>query len=345
MSLPRPAGRVSVEGVYAAAPGQKELILRGMTFALQAGETLCVVGPSGAGKTTLARILVGIWPAVSGAHRLDGYELSQWNPQELGQYVGYLPQDVELFSGTVAQNISRFQDEADPKDIIAASRLAGCHEMIQHMADGYNTQIGDGGQALSGGQRQRVALARALYGNPSLVVPDEPNSNLDSAGEEALTQAIRALKERGATVVLITHKINILATANKILVMAGGMVQDFGSRDKILSQLAGPRALPSTALATSLPTDALPAIPPRAVRTYVSRSWPMSVITVSSAPRKVSDWHRPRSTRLRLDFSDLWSWRRVDRFRRDRQRGGGTGFRRGRNQYQDCATSGGGYYR
>ena len=247
MSLPRPSGAVSVENVLGIAPGQRVPILRGVNFGLPAGDVLCVVGPSGAGKTTLARVLTGIWPVASGALRLDGYDLSQWDPQELGQYIGYLPQDVELFSGSVAQNISRFQDEADPEDVIAASMLAGCHEVIQQMADGYNTQIGDGGQALSGGQRQRVALARALYGNPSLVVLDEPNSNLDSAGEEALTQAIRALKAAGTTVVLITHKINILATADKILVMAGGVVQNYGPRDEILSRLAGPRAVPSPA--------------------------------------------------------------------------------------------------
>jgi ATP-binding cassette subfamily C protein len=245
MSLPRPEGKVSVEGVYAGAPGQRQPILRGVTFDLPAGEVLCVVGPSGAGKTTLARILVGVWPVASGALRLDGYDLSQWDSQELGQYIGYLPQDVELFSGTVSQNISRFQDGADPEEIIAASMLAGCHEVIQHMEEGYNTQIGEGGQALSGGQRQRVALARALYGNPSLVVLDEPNSNLDSAGEEALTQAIRTLKARGTTVVLITHKINILATADKILVMAAGAAQGYGPRDDILSKLAGPRAVPA----------------------------------------------------------------------------------------------------
>jgi ATP-binding cassette subfamily C protein len=245
MSLPRPTGAVSVENVLATAPGQRVPILRGMNFVLPAGEVLCVVGPSGAGKTSLARVMTGIWPIANGALRLDGYDLSQWDAQELGQYIGYLPQDVELFSGTVAQNISRFQDGAEPEAIISASMLAGCHEVIQQMEAGYNTQIGDGGQALSGGQRQRVALARALYGNPSLVVLDEPNSNLDSVGEDALTQAIRALKANGTTVVLITHKINILATADKILVMAGGVVQSYGPRDEILSRLAGPRAVPS----------------------------------------------------------------------------------------------------
>ncbi len=258
MSLPRPKGGVNVEGVIAVAPGQKTPILRGVTLALQPGEVFCIVGPSGAGKTTMARVLVGIWPVAAGNIRLDGYELSQWDPQELGQYIGYLPQDVELFTGTAAQNISRFQDEIDSAAIITASELAGCHDVIQSMPDGYNTQIGEGGQALSGGQRQRVALARALYGNPSLVVLDEPNSNLDSAGEEALTVAIQALKARGTTVVLITHKVNILAIADKILVMAGGAVQAYGPRDEILGKLMGPRAVPPTAAPVSTGEAAAP---------------------------------------------------------------------------------------
>jgi len=244
MSLPRPEGAVSVEGVVAGAPGGKEAILRGVSFAVAPGEVLCIVGPSGAGKTTLARVLVGIWPAVAGAVRLDGSDLKQWDPQELGQHIGYLPQDVELFAGTTAQNIGRFEDDIDGPRVIAAAEMAGCHELIQHLADGYNTQIGEGGQALSGGQRQRVALARALYGNPSLVVLDEPNSNLDAAGEEALTRAIQALKTRGTTVVLITHKINILAISDKLLVMSGGAVQAYGPRDEILGQLIAPSVVP-----------------------------------------------------------------------------------------------------
>jgi ATP-binding cassette subfamily C protein len=251
MSLPRPKGEMSVAGVIAAAPGQKAPILRGINLALQPGEVLCIVGPSGAGKTTMARVLVGIWPIAAGNIRLDGYELSQWDPHELGQYIGYLPQDVELFNGSVAQNISRFQDEIDSAAVITASELAGCHEVIQSMPDGYNTQIGEGGQALSGGQRQRVALARALYGNPSLVVLDEPNSNLDSAGEEALNAAIQAMKARGTTVVLITHKVNILAIADKILVMAGGAVQGFGPRDEVLGKLMGPRVVAPAAASTA----------------------------------------------------------------------------------------------
>jgi ATP-binding cassette subfamily C protein len=266
MSLPRPEGAVGVETVFAGAPGSREAILRGVSFTLPVGEALCIVGPSGAGKTTLARVMVGIWPVVNGAVRLDGYDLSQWDAQELGQYIGYLPQDVELFSGTVAQNISRFQDDVNPEDVIAASELAGCHEIIQHMAEGYNTQIGEGGQALSGGQRQRVALARALYGNPSLVVLDEPNSNLDSSGEEALTAAIQELKSRGTTVVLITHKLNILAIADKVLVMAAGVAQAFGPRDEILSQLMGPRVVaPSGPAAAGTAAVASPGAPSRVV--------------------------------------------------------------------------------
>jgi ATP-binding cassette subfamily C protein len=273
MSLPRPTGDLRLENVFGVAPGQRTAILRGVSFALPAGEVLCIVGPSGAGKTTLARVLTGIWPVASGALRLDGYDLSQWDSQDLGRYIGYLPQDVELFSGTVAQNISRFQDNADSAAVIAASTLAGCHEVIQQMTEGYNTQIGDGGQALSGGQRQRVALARALYGNPSFVVLDEPNSNLDSAGEEALTQAIRALKASETTVVLITHKINILATADKILVMAGGIASTYGPRDEILHQLAGPRAVPSPSTAPAAPQGAevtAPAATPSRLVAHIS---------------------------------------------------------------------------
>lgn len=273
MSLPRPNGVLSVEEIVAGAPGQRQAFLRGVNFTLPAGEALCIVGPSGSGKTTLARVLVGIWPIIAGSVRLDGYQLSQWDPQELGQYIGYLPQDVELFSGTVAQNISRFEDDVDPVDVIAAAELAGCHELIQHMAGGYDTQIGEGGQALSGGQRQRVALARALYGNPSLVVLDEPNSNLDSSGEEALTAAIQHLKARGTTIVLITHKLNILTSADKVLVMAAGSMQGYGPRDTILGQLMGPRVVSSISDTTS----AGPSVP--GVAAAVQSSAPSRIVS------------------------------------------------------------------
>jgi ABC-type protease/lipase transport system fused ATPase/permease subunit len=178
---------------------------------------------------------------------LDGFELSQWDPQNLGRHIGYLPQDVELFSGTVAQNIGRFQNDIDSDGVILAAEQAGCHELVQYLAEGYDTQIGDGGQALSGGQRQRVALARALYGDPNLVVLDEPNSNLDAAGEEALLDAIRGLKTRGKTVILITHKVNILAAADTVLLINDGLPQSFGPRDEVLSRLLGPRVVTTPA--------------------------------------------------------------------------------------------------
>ncbi|WP_284180327.1 type I secretion system permease/ATPase [Rhabdaerophilum sp. SD176] len=238
--LPRPEGRLEVENLVAGAPGGNKPILKGLTFAIEPGETLCVVGPSAAGKSSLVRVLTGIWPKANGTVRLDGAELSHWDPQALGQFVGYLPQDVELFAGSVAENISRFRDvEAD--EIIAVAKLAGCHDLIQGLAEGYNTQIGEGGAALSGGQRQRIALARALFGNPALVILDEPNSNLDSAGEEALLRAIQELKARGTTVILVTHKVNILTAADKVLVLTQGALQAFGPREKVLGKVMGPQ--------------------------------------------------------------------------------------------------------
>ena len=243
MSLPQPEGNVQVSDLIACAPGPNNPpILKGVSFNLDAGDILGVVGPSAAGKSSLARVLVGVWPALRGTVRLDGSELSHWIPEELGPYIGYLPQDVELFSGTIAQNIARFQN-VDTEQVIFAARLAGCHELIQRLPEGYNTQIGEGGQALSGGQRQRIGLARALYGKPSLVVLDEPNANLDSAGEEALLVAIQNLKALKTTVVIITHKVNVLAVVDKILIMADGAAQAFGTREAILPRLMGPRVV------------------------------------------------------------------------------------------------------
>ncbi len=244
MPLPRPEGALQIADLIAAAPGPgNPPILKGVSFNLEPGEVIGVVGPSAAGKSSLARVLVGVWPALRGDVRLDGSDLSHWNSEELGRYVGYLPQDVELFAGTVAQNIARFQD-IDTEAVIFAAQLAGCHELIQRLAQGYNSQIGEGGQALSGGQRQRIALARALYGNPSLIVLDEPNANLDAAGEEALLAAIQKLKATRTTVVIISHKINVLAGVDKILIMADGTAQAFGTREAILPRLIGPRAIP-----------------------------------------------------------------------------------------------------
>lgn len=237
MALPRPKGALHISDLVAGAPGASQSpILKGISFDLAPGEVVGVIGPSAAGKSSLARVLVGVWPVLRGSVRLDGSDLVHWDPQQLGRYIGYLPQDVELFAGTVAQNIARFQD-GESKLVINAADLAGCHELIQHLVDGYNTQIGDGGHTLSGGQRQRVALARALYGQPSFVVLDEPNANLDAAGEEALLRAIRRLKTLQTTVVIISHKVNILAAVDKIVVMADGAVQSFGPRDAILQRL------------------------------------------------------------------------------------------------------------
>jgi len=241
MSLPKPKGELEVQDLIASAPGKESLpILKGLSFQIGAGEILAVVGPSAAGKSTLARVLTGVWPPLRGAVRLDGSELDHWDPNELGQYLGYLPQDVELFSGTIAQNIARFR-EPNAESIILAATIAGSAELIQRLPEGYNTQIGEGGQSLSGGQRQRIGLARALHGNPSFIVLDEPNSNLDAAGEEALLLAIQRLKQMQTTVVIITHKVNILAVVDKILVMQDGAAQMFGPRDQVLQRLTAPR--------------------------------------------------------------------------------------------------------
>jgi ATP-binding cassette, subfamily C, bacterial len=242
MPLPRPKGILSVERVVAGAPGCKSPILKNVSLALGAGEVLGVVGPSASGKSSLARVMVGVWQVGGGAVRLDGFELSQWDPQELGKHVGYLPQDVELFAGSVAENIARF-GPVDNEAVIDAAQLAGCHELIQSLPDGYNTNIGDSGQVLSGGQRQRIALARCLYRSPSFLVLDEPNANLDSAGEEALLWAIHRLKAAGTTVVVITHKLNILSVADKIVILRDGTVQAFGNKEEVLSGLTGPRAI------------------------------------------------------------------------------------------------------
>ena len=243
MALPAPEGHISVENVIAAPPGGKEAVLRGVSFALQPGEIFGVVGPSAAGKSSLARVLVGVWSPAVGKVRIDGSDLSHWNVDQLGRHIGYLPQDVELFSGTIAENISRF-GEQDPEKTIAAAKMAGVHEMIQLLPAGYNTQIGEGGQALSGGQRQRIGLARALFGNPAFIVLDEPNASLDSDGEAALLTAIQTLREQRCTLVLITHKTNILAIVDKILIFSAGQVQGFGTRDQVLSKLLGPRLAP-----------------------------------------------------------------------------------------------------
>jgi ATP-binding cassette, subfamily C, type I secretion system permease/ATPase len=213
-----------------------------VSFTLIAGNALGVIGPSGSGKTALARALVGVWKPVRGTIRLDGATLDQWSPDEFGRFIGYLPQEVELFEGTVAQNISRFEPDADPTKLIEAATAAGVHEIILRLPQGYKTEVGEGGTLLSGGQRQRIALARALYGDPFLVVLDEPNSNLDSLGEQALTKAIARVRARGGIAIVIAHRPSAVAAVDHILVLNEGRLQAFGPRDQILQQVMQPPA-------------------------------------------------------------------------------------------------------
>ncbi len=237
VALPRPQGRLELEQVAIAPPGGRQIVLQGVTFTLEAGESLGVVGPSSAGKSCLARVLCGVWSPVAGALRLDGAELKHWDPEALGDHIGYLPQDVELFAGSVAQNIARFRPDADDAAIIEIARLAGCHDMIQRLPEGYNTQIGEGGAALSGGQRQRIGLARAFFGMPALVVLDEPNANLDAEGEASLLAAMRRFRNAGTTIVVITHRPSMLAGVDKVLVLAEGRPRLFGERDEVLAKI------------------------------------------------------------------------------------------------------------
>lgn len=237
MPLPPPAGLVSVEAVVAAAPGSQLAILRGVSFTLPAGKALVIVGPSAAGKSTLARLLVGIWPALNGKVRLDGVDIFQWNKTELGPHVGYLPQSVELFDGTVAENIARF-GAVDQNHVEAAARAVGLHETILALPGGYEARVGDDGCFLSGGQRQRLGLARAVFGNPRYVVLDEPNSSLDEAGEAALLRTLMTLKAGGTTLVIISHRPSVLPVADAMLLLRNGLVAAFGPRDEVLAALA-----------------------------------------------------------------------------------------------------------
>jgi PrtD family type I secretion system ABC transporter len=241
-TLPKPTRRLDVEQVTVAAPGSATPIVTAVGFGLNSGEVLGIIGPSGAGKTSLVRSLVGIWRPVKGNVRLDGATLDQWDPELLGRHIGFVSQTVELFDGTISENIARMSVVPDATAVLHAARAAGAHDMILRLPSGYDTPIGEGGEALSGGQRQRIALARALYGDPFLVVLDEPNSNLDGEGEVALRQAIIDLKARGAIVVLIAHRPSVLAVCDRLLVLAGGMQRDFGPRDEILRKIIAPRA-------------------------------------------------------------------------------------------------------
>jgi len=235
--LPRPTGRLTVENLTALIPGNPTPILRGVSFALEPGEVLGVIGPSGAGKSTLMRHLVGVTAPAAGAVRLDGADVAVWSRGTLGRHVGYLPQDIELFPGTVAANINRFQP-GDDAATLRAAEMAGVHDLVLRLRAGYDTPIGDGGAVLSGGLRQRLALARAVYGDPSLVVLDEPSSNLDAEGDVALSECIRELKRRGTTVVLVSHRPATLGVVDKLLVLKDGAAVLFGPRGEILAQLA-----------------------------------------------------------------------------------------------------------
>jgi len=248
MALPAPKTNLVVENVVGAPPGVQRLVVQDISFTLKAGQGLGIIGPSASGKSSLARLIVGVWTPARGKVRVDGAALDQWSPAELGQHIGYLPQDVELFAGTVAQNIARFEPNAPPEAIIAASQAAAVHDMIVRLPEGYDTQIGESGAQLSAGQRQRVALARALYRDPFLIVLDEPNSNLDSDGDKALTHAITRARARGAIVIVVAHRPSALAGVDQVLAMLNGRTHALGPRDEVLAKLFAPQqAAPPTA--------------------------------------------------------------------------------------------------
>lgn len=243
LALSAPRESLSVEGLASGPPAQKQIVLTDMNFTIRAGSALGVIGPSASGKSSLARAILGVWPVYRGSVRLDGAGLDQWDPEALGKHIGYLPQDVELFAGTVAQNICRFAEDMTPELIVAAAKTAGVNDLILRLPSGYETEIGEGGMSLSAGQRQRVALARALYGDPFLVVLDEPNSNLDAEGEQALSDAIKNVRARGGIVVVIAHRPSALANVNLVLMMNEGRMQAFGSKDDVLGKVLRPQQI------------------------------------------------------------------------------------------------------
>jgi PrtD family type I secretion system ABC transporter len=239
-SLPRPTGRLSVEGVNFAPQGAPKLVLGNINFRVEPGEMLGIIGPSGAGKSTLARLLVGIWRPVNGSVRLDGADVFTWDRADFGRHVGYLPQDTELFSGSIRDNIARFRDDVTDEEVVRAATMAGVHELILRMPKGYDTDVGESGVVLSAGQRQRVGLARTMLGDPAFVVLDEPNASLDAEGEDALLKAIETMKAKGATVVLISHKPGIFRSADKLLVLREGRIDLFGPKDQVMARLVKP---------------------------------------------------------------------------------------------------------
>ena len=245
ITLPRPQGAVTVENLLLAAPASHAPILKGISFSVPAGSLVAVVGASASGKSTLARALVGIWKPLSGTVRLDNADLFGWDKSQLGPWLGYLPQDVELFEGSVAENIARFGD-IDSAWVVEAAQRAGVHDMILRLPQGYETPIGVGGLVLSGGQRQRIGLARALYGDPALIVLDEPNANLDEAGDHALLAALRRMKDEKRTVFVMSHRINVLEAVDAVMILANGKISAFGPREEVLATIHGvPRSLPA----------------------------------------------------------------------------------------------------
>jgi ATP-binding cassette subfamily C protein EexD len=236
MTLPAPLGNMQVEQVYVTPPGAKAPVVKGISFELTAGEALGIVGPSASGKSTLARALLGLWPTGGGKVRLDGADIFAWDREELGPHIGYLPQDIELFDGTISDNICRF-GERDAEKIVTAAQLSGVHDLILRLPQGYDTVIGGAGGILSGGQRQRIGLARAVYGAPRLLILDEPNSNLDDQGEKELVAALQRVKALGCTVIVITHRTMVLMCVDKVLVMKDGQAVNFGTRDQVLAAL------------------------------------------------------------------------------------------------------------
>jgi len=239
LSLPDPQGVIRFENLFASPPLSTTNILKAINLQIDAGDMVGVIGPSAAGKSSFAKVAVGVWLPSIGNIRIDGADVHQYNSTELGRHMGYLPQDIELFEGTIAQNISRFDEDPSDESIIEAAKLSGTHDLILNLPDGYGTMVGRAGMALSGGQKQRIGLARAMYGNPKIVVLDEPNSNLDEAGEYALAMALRVMKDRGITVIFVTHKQNILSLADKLIVMQNGKIVYYDEREKVMNALSG----------------------------------------------------------------------------------------------------------
>ncbi|WP_246691744.1 type I secretion system permease/ATPase [Methylobacterium sp. WL12] len=236
-ALPAPTRTLSVEAVAIAPPGVQREVVSEVSFALSAGQGLGVIGPSASGKSSLVRALIGVWPPARGKVRLDGAALDQWDPAELGPHLGYLPQEAELFAGTIGENIARFDPDAAPEAVIAAAHAAGIHEMVLRLPEGYDTRVGEGGAGLSSGQRQRVGLARALYRDPFLVILDEPNANLDAEGENALTRAILGVRARGGICIVVAHRPSALAALDLVLMMAEGRAQAFGTKDEVFKRV------------------------------------------------------------------------------------------------------------